>query len=83
MIRGSVFKQVSVYFLIPLIFAVINVCMALLVANKLVKNNMGVEVPIESLVLTGSIILIIYGLYYLITFLGCNRLANQSKYCPE
>ena len=83
MIRGSVFKQVSVYFLMPLAFSVINVGIALLVANNLVKNNMGTNVPTESLVLTGSVIFTIYGLYYLITFSGCNRLANQSKYCPE
>lgn len=83
MIRGSVFKQVSVYFLMPLAFSVINVGIALLVANNLVKNNMGTNVPTESLVLTGSVIFAIYGLYYLITFSGCNRLANQSKYCPE
>lgn len=83
MIRGSVFKQVSVYFLIPLAFSVINVGIALLVANNLVKNNMGTNVPTESLVLTGLVIFAIYGLYYLITFSGCNRLANQSKYCPE
>ena len=83
MIRGSVFKQVSVYFLMPLAFSVINVGIALLVANNLVKNNMGTNVPTESLVLTGSVIFAIYGLYYLITFSGCNRLANQGKYCPE
>lgn len=83
MIRGSVFKQVSVYFLMPLAFSVINVGIALLVANNLVKNNMGTNVPTESLVLTGSVIFAIYGLYYLITFSGCNRLANQSKYYPE
>lgn len=83
MIRGSVFKQVSVYFLMPLAFSVINVGIALLVANNLVKNNMGTNVPTESLVLTGSVIFAIYGLYYLITFSGCNRLANQSKYCHE
>ena len=83
MIRGSVFKQVSVYFLMPLAFSVINVGIALLVANNLVKNNMGTNVPTESLVLTGLVIFAIYGLYYLITFSGCNRLANQSKYCPE
>lgn len=79
MIRGSVFKQVSIYFFVPLVFALINVFGALLVADKLVRDNMRTGVSKDSLIFAGAIIIAVYGIYYLITFLGCNRLANQSK----
>lgn len=77
-IRKAVLFQVSTYFLIPLVVAIINAIFGILKFNNMLHNyNFSVEAA--TAILPFIALILIYLAYFLVTYFGCERLANLKK----
>lgn len=77
-IRKAVLFQVSTYFLIPLAVAIINAIFGILKFNNMLHNyNFSVEAA--TAILPFVALILIYLAYFLVTYFGCERLANLKK----
>lgn len=77
-IRKAVLFQVSTYFLIPLVVAIINAIFGILKFNNMLHNyNFSVEAA--TAILPFVALILIYLAYFLVTYFGCERLANLKK----
>lgn len=77
-IRKAVLFQVSTYFLIPLVVAIINAIFGILKFNNILHDyNFSVEAA--TAILPFVALILIYLAYFLVTYFGCERLANLKK----
>ena len=77
-IRKAVLFQVSTYFLIPLAVAIINAILGILKFNNMIHAfNFSVEAA--TAILPFVALILIYLAYFLVTYFGCERLANSKK----
>lgn len=77
-IRKAVLFQVSTYFLIPLAVAIINAIFGILKFNNMIHAfNFSVEAA--TAILPFVALILIYLAYFLVTYFGCERLANLKK----
>lgn len=77
-IRKAVLFQVSTYFLIPLVVAIINAIFGILKFNNMIHAfNFSVEAA--TAILPFVALILIYLAYFLVTYFGCERLANLKK----
>ena len=77
-IRKAVLFQVSTYFLIPLAVAIINAILGILKFNNMIHAfNFSVEAA--TAILPFVALILIYLAYFLVTYFGCERLANLKK----
>ena len=67
-INGSLRRQTGIYFALPLALAVFHSFFGMKFSMQILKA-MGTKNTAESIIVTGAIILVIYGGYYLITYL--------------
>lgn len=72
-IKHSIFQQVTFYFFMPVLLAVLHSLVALGAFNKLVGSMINIR-PL-ALILTFASLLLVYVLYYLITWRNCTRMA--------
>lgn len=77
-IRKAVLFQVSTYFLIPLVVAIINAIFGILKFNNML-NTFNVNVEPAVFILPFVALILIYLAYFLVTYFGCERLANSKK----
>ena len=77
MINKSLFIQVSVFFGFPLVLAIIHSIFGIQVANMMVesftKNSM-----IKSIVLTSLFLILIYGGYFIVTYLCSKNIIKED-----
>ena len=77
MVNQSIFFQLSIYFFMPLLLAIVHSIVGIQVVNSIVVAFGRSDLFMASLI-TGGIILLIYGAYFLITYAGYkNILANK------
>lgn len=76
MLNHAILLQLSIYFLIPLGLAIIHSIVGIQVVNTIVKAFGSGDLFGASL-LTGGIILLIYGSYFLVTYLGTKRILTR------
>jgi len=77
MISGALFKQIGIFFLFPLILACIHSYFGIQFCTKLLET-LGNEKMMQSVLETAGIIVLIYGGYFLITYL-CSKNMIQNK----
>lgn len=75
-ITFSLFKQTGVFFLMPLLLAIVHSIFGMKFAN-LVLEAFGTDELARSIALTSGILLLIYGGYFLITFLSSKRIVRE------
>lgn len=77
MLAHSLLLQLSIYFFMPLLLAVVHSIVGIQVVNMIVLAFGKGDIFMASLI-TGSMILVIYGIYFLITYLGCKNIIAKS-----
>ena len=67
MINKALFNQIAVFFLFPLLLAIIHSIFGIEFANYILKT-MGTESLLSSIILTAAFLVVIYGGYFLVTY---------------
>jgi putative ABC transport system permease protein len=73
----TIFRQVAVYFAIPLIVACIHSVIGIKVANDAVRL-MGSLNAVSNIIITAVLILLVYGAYFLATFFGSKKIILRN-----
>ena len=79
LINRSVFTQVAVYFFFPLLLAVAHVAVIMKVINELIFGMEQFANLIEPTLITSGALIIIYGGYFILTYLGCKKVINTDN----
>lgn len=78
MIRKALFRQIGIFFLLPLIVAFIHSIFGVQFVNRmLVLTNQDSQQ--SSMIFTAAFILLIYGGYFLSTYLGSRRIVEEAE----
>ncbi len=77
-ISRSLFAQTGIFFLIPMVLAVIHSVFGIQFAQNLLRAA-GISNSISSLVATAIIILVIYGGYFIVTYLCSKSMIKERK----
>ena len=78
MINKTLFVQIGTYFIMPLLLAIIHSIVGLKVSNKIVQSNGGDDM-VGNIIFAAIFITIIYGLYFITTFMGAKNIINKNK----
>ena len=77
-INKSLFIQISVAFLLPLIFAIIHAIFGLGEFNKIVKLMASIDLT-SNIIVTSLFIIIVYGGYFIATYLVSKNIINEKN----
>ncbi len=77
MINKSLFKQIGIFFLVPLILAIIHSIFGIKCAN-LMLSAFGKNDMLMSITMTALFIVVIYGGYFLLTYLSSKRIIREQ-----
>lgn len=72
-INKALFKQIGIFFLLPLILAIIHSIFGIQVANMMIET-FGKGNQLVSILLTAGFIILIYGGYFLISYYSSKRI---------
>ena len=76
-INKSVFEQIAIFFLAPLLLAVIHSIFGIQFCN-LILNSFGTDQMLTSILMTAGVLLIIYGGYFLITYYSSKWMIEEK-----
>ncbi|AHF09289.1 MULTISPECIES: ABC transporter permease [Dehalobacter] len=77
LLSRTIFKQIAVYFLIPLTLACIHSIVGIKVANEAVRQVGSIN-AVSNIVITAVAILLIYGAYFLATYFGSRNIILKN-----
>ncbi|MDE5583516.1 MAG: ABC transporter permease [Ruminococcus sp.] len=77
-ISKSLFRQTGIFFLLPLVLACVHSVFGMKF-SKIVLEALGTEKMTESIIFSSAIILLIYGGYFLITYLCSKSIIREHK----
>lgn len=77
MINRSIFKQTLIFFLLPLSLAIVHTIFGIKFC-LIILESIGVDSLAKAIITTGTLIILIYGGYFLITYL-CNKNIIKEK----
>lgn len=78
LIGRALFKQIAVYFMLPLMLAIIHSIVGIKVANDAI-NNVGQIHATSNIVLTAVLIAIIYGAYFVATYYSSKGIIIKNR----
>lgn len=78
MINKALFRQIAIFFMLPLLLALIHSVFGTIFAMKILET-IGNEELLSSIIMTTIFIIIIYGSYFLITYY-CSKNIIKEKY---
>lgn len=78
MIEHALFMQILFYFLLPLILAMIHSAVGLRAANEVIRNLGDIDM-VASLLVTVAFIVLVYGVYFILTFASSKSIINKTK----
>ena len=78
MINKALFNQIAVFFLFPLLLAIIHSIFGIEFANYILKT-MGTESLLSSIILTAVFLVVIYGGYFLVTYYCSKNIIKERK----
>jgi putative ABC transport system permease protein len=78
MINKALFTQIGIYFLMPLGLSIVHSIVGLKVSNDVIKE-FGNASMIENIIIASIFICIVYGAYFLATFMGAKNIIKNSK----
>ena len=79
MINKSLFRQIAIFFGVPLILAIIHSVFGIQFAIELMSGLASKEDLLPSAVATIIIIGIIYGAYFIATYLGSKNIIKEEE----
>ena len=82
LLRQTVFKQIAIYFLLPLILACIHSVVGIKVANDAIRE-VGSLNAVSNILMTAAIILIVYGAYFIATYMGSKNIILKGDMRSE
>ena len=77
MILGSVKAQGVLYFMVPLLVALVHSTYAVHVMNVGLFAAFGID-PMEGIVITAGLVLVVYGCYLLVTYLASRHVVSEA-----
>jgi len=77
LINRTLFKQIALYFMLPLSLACVHSVVGIKVANDVVRQ-VGSLNAVRNILLTALLILLVYGAYFLATYLGSKRIMLKN-----
>lgn len=77
MINKTLFRQIGIFFMFPLILAIIHSVFGIMFCNNILKT-MGVNFNLKSVIITALFIIFIYGGYFFITYI-CSKNIIKEK----
>ena len=78
MINKALFVQIGTYFIMPLLLAIVHSIVGLKVSNKIVQLNGGDDM-VGNIIFAAIFICVIYGLYFITTFMGAKNIINKKR----
>ena len=78
MINQALFRQIAIFFMLPLIFAIIHSIFGIQFAITLMSVLASKEELLPSAIATVLIIGIVYGLYFLATYFGSKNIIKEE-----
>ena len=79
MINKALFRQIAIFFMLPLILALIHSIFGIMFAMKILEVLFGNEQLSPSIIMTAIFIVVIYGGYFLITYY-CSKNIIKERY---
>ncbi|MBS7020788.1 MAG: ABC transporter permease, partial [Firmicutes bacterium] len=77
MIRHALFTQIAIFFLVPLLVAIIHSIFGIQFANKILET-FGNEQLLPSIIMTATFLIAIYGGYFIITYLCSKNIISEK-----
>ncbi len=79
LLHAALFKQTAIYFLVPLSLAIIHSIVGIkVIIDTLSRGSDGVSFT-ESIGITALLILAVYGLYFIATYLACRQMITRKE----
>ena len=79
MINKSLFEQIAIFFMLPLILAIIHSIFGIQFALSIFNTLASKDQLLPSIILTIIIMSLIYGCYFLATYIGCKNIIKESE----
>lgn len=77
-LNKALFKQIGIFFLCPLIVAIIHSIFGIMCANKMLEI-LGSNGMIGSIIVTAIFVVLIYGGYFVVTYVNSKRIINERS----
>lgn len=78
-LNKALFKQIGIFFMFPLILAIIHSIFGVMFCNNILKT-MGVSFNLKSVIITSLFIIFIYGGYFFITYICSKNIIKEKQY---
>lgn len=78
MINKTLFTQIGIFFMFPLILAIIHSIFGIMFCNTILKT-MGISFNLKAAILTSSLIVFIYGGYFLVTYFCSKNIIKENR----
>ena len=78
MINQALFRQIAIFFILPLILAVIHSIFGIQFVLSMMSALASKEELLPSVIVTTVVIGVIYGLYFLATYLGSKSIIKED-----
>ena len=78
MINKALFRQIAIFFMLPLVFAIIHSIFGIQFVLSMMAGLASVKELLPSIIATVIIIGVIYGLYFLATYLGSKNIIKEE-----
>lgn len=76
-LNRALFTQIFIFFMFPLVIAIIHSIFGIMCANKIMES-MNVTSNMTSILTTALLIILIYGGYFLVTYITSRRIINEK-----
>ena len=77
-LNKALFRQIGVFFIFPLALAIIHSIFGLMFCNNIIKTA-GVSFNLQSIIITAIFIVLIYGGYFLVTYLCSKNIIRENR----
>ncbi len=77
-LNKALFRQIGIFFIFPLALAIIHSIFGLMFCNNIIKTA-GVSFNLQSIIITAIFIVLIYGGYFLVTYLCSKNIIRENK----
>lgn len=78
LINSALFKQIAIYFMMPLSLACVHSVVGIKVANDMIRQAGGINV-LGNIIITAVLITIVYGAYFLATYFSSKRIILSNR----
>ena len=78
MINKTLFTQIGIFFMFPLILAIIHSIFGIMFCNTILKT-MGISFNLKAAILTSGLIVFIYGGYFLVTYFCSKNIIKENR----